>query len=783
MVKGLEEEIKERMPAVALTDCCILPDMLLAFEINRTSSTKAIEKAMEGEKKLFMTKLVTTGEADPDRKDVCAVGTIVRIRQVTRPTHGGIQLMVEGLCRARLLSVTKEEEGYKTAEVMPYAREGDVLIPAEEEACLRALKDLLSAYDKASHQIGGELLAELNEMTDLNSLVDQASIEINTTPDRMQKLLEAISLRERYAVLTSILATEVDVLGYRDEVQAKIQKSVDKNQREYLLREQLKFIQNELGEDPLDSDAASFLEKCEKLEASDEVKDKIREEISRFQNMQAMSPESQVVRGYIETLLSLPWDKRCEDSKDLTEAEAILNRDHYGLDDVKERILEYLAVRQMTGKGDSPVLCLVGPPGTGKTSIGRSVAEATHRPYVRLSLGGVRDEAEIRGHRRTYIGAMPGRIVNALKKAGVKNPLVVLDEIDKVSSDYKGDVASALLEVLDTEQNSHFEDHYVELPVDLSEVMFLTTANDIQSIPGPLLDRMEVIEISSYTANEKFHIAKEHLVPKQIEKNGLQNQDFRISNSALTAMIASYTREAGVRSLERQIGKTCRKAALEILKNGKKSVRVTEKSLKSYLGNPRYEEEKANQEAEVGIVRGLAWASVGGVTLEIEVNILPGAGELVLTGQLGDVMKESATTALSYVRSIADDYGVAKDFFKEHDIHLHIPEGAVPKDGPSAGITMATGILSAVANIPVRPNVAMTGEITLRGNVLPIGGLKEKLLAAATAGITDVLVPEKNRPDVLLISKEITGRLAIHYMKTMREVLEESLVQDHERNT
>ncbi|MEE3419788.1 MAG: endopeptidase La [Lachnospiraceae bacterium] len=779
----MEEEIKERMPAVALTDCCILPDMLLAFEINRTSSTKAIEKAMEGEKKLFMTKLVTTGEADPDRKDVCAVGTIVRIRQVTRPTHGGIQLMVEGLCRARLLSVTKEEEGYKTAEVMPYAREGDVLIPAEEEACLRALKDLLSAYDKASHQIGGELLAELNEMTDLNSLVDQASIEINTTPDRMQKLLEAISLRERYAVLTSILATEVDVLGYRDEVQAKIQKSVDKNQREYLLREQLKFIQNELGEDPLDSDAASFLEKCEKLEASDEVKDKIREEISRFQNMQAMSPESQVVRGYIETLLSLPWDKRCEDSKDLTEAEAILNRDHYGLDDVKERILEYLAVRQMTGKGDSPVLCLVGPPGTGKTSIGRSVAEATHRPYVRLSLGGVRDEAEIRGHRRTYIGAMPGRIVNALKKAGVKNPLVVLDEIDKVSSDYKGDVASALLEVLDTEQNSHFEDHYVELPVDLSEVMFLTTANDIQSIPGPLLDRMEVIEISSYTANEKFHIAKEHLVPKQIEKNGLQNQDFRISNSALTAMIASYTREAGVRSLERQIGKTCRKAALEILKNGKKSVRVTEKSLKSYLGNPRYEEEKANQEAEVGIVRGLAWASVGGVTLEIEVNILPGAGELVLTGQLGDVMKESATTALSYVRSIADDYGVAKDFFKEHDIHLHIPEGAVPKDGPSAGITMATGILSAVANIPVRPNVAMTGEITLRGNVLPIGGLKEKLLAAATAGITDVLVPEKNRPDVLLISKEITGRLAIHYMKTMREVLEESLVQDHERNT
>lgn len=775
--------MNERVPAVALTDCCVLPDMLLAFDINRKSSTLAIEHAMKNDRRLFMTKLLTTGEADPEKNDVCAMGTLVRIRQVARPANGGIQLMVEGLNRARLISLTKTDEGYKEAEVMPFAREGDVLIPAEEEACLRALKELLESYDRASRQIGSEVLTELMDIQDLNTLVDRASIAVNTTTDKQQKLLESISLRERYNTLCGILATEVDVLRYRDEVQAKIQKAVDKNQREYLLREQMRLIQEELGEDPLGSDAEGYLAKCEKLMASDEVKEKIREEIKRFQNMQAMSPESQVVRGYIETLLALPWDRTCEDSKDLNEAERILNRDHYGLGDVKERILEFLAVRQLTGKGASPILCLAGPPGTGKTSIGRSIAEATKRPYVRLSLGGVRDEAEIRGHRRTYIGAMPGRIVNALKKAQVKNPLVVLDEIDKMSSDYKGDVASAMLEVLDAEQNSHFEDHYVEIPVDLSEVMFVTTANDMQAIPGPLLDRMEVIEISSYTANEKFHIAKEHLLPKQVEKNGLNMNMFHLSDKAIAAIISLYTREAGVRQLERVIGKICRKAALMIIKDGKKSVRVTEGNLKTYLGNPKYTEEQAAKEPAVGIVRGLAWTSVGGVTLEIEVNVLPGTGELVLTGQLGDVMKESATLALSYVRSIAKEYGVEASFFKEHDIHLHIPEGAVPKDGPSAGITMATAILSAAAEIPVRADVAMTGEITLRGGVLPIGGLKEKLLAAYTAGITTVLVPEKNRPDVLEISKEITGKLTIHYCEHLKEVLEESLVQDHKRNT
>ena len=777
--KRLEEQITELIPAVALTDCCILPDMILAFDINRKSSTAAIEQAMKSEKRLFMTMLKTAGETDPSEEDVASVGTIVRIRQLVRPVNGGLQLMVEGLNRARLLSLRKEEGGFKTAEVLPYGREGDMIVPAEAEACLRSLKDLLGSYDKVSHQIGAEVLTELMGIDDLNVLVDRASVEVNTTTDRQQKLLEAVSLRERYDVLCSILATEVDVLGYRDEVQSKIQKAIDKNQREYLLREQLRLIKEELGEDPLTSDADTYKAKCEKLIAPQAVKDRILEEIGRFQNVQAMSPESQVIRGYIETLLSLPWDKTCEDSKDLKEAERILNRDHYGLTDVKGRILEYLAVRQLTGKGESPILCLVGPPGTGKTSIGRSVAEAMHKPYVRLSLGGVRDEAEIRGHRRTYIGAMPGRIVNALKKAGVKNPVIVLDEIDKVSSDYRGDVSSALLEVLDSEQNNHFEDHYVELPVDLSEVMFITTANDMQAIPGPLLDRMEIVEISSYTENEKFHIGKEHLLPKQTQKNGLDAGVFRLSDKALSGIIASYTREAGVRQLERQIGKVCRRAALEILKDGRKNVRVTERNLKAYLGQPKYQQENPVGRPAVGIVRGLAWTAVGGVTLEIEVNILPGSGELVLTGQLGDVMKESATTGLSYIRSIAADYSIEKSFFKDHDIHLHIPEGAVPKDGPSAGITMATAILSAVTGTPVRSDVAMTGEITLRGHVLPIGGLKEKLLAASKAGITTVLVPEKNRADVSEIAEEITGRLTIRYVSDMKEVLEESLVQDH----
>ena len=539
-------------------------------------------------------------------------------------------------------------------------------------------------------------------------------------------------------------------------------------------------IREELGEDTTGAEAEHFKTETEKLEASAEVKERIEKEIERFKNAGNNSAESSVIRGYIETLLELPWDKESKDNMDLSNAREILEEDHYGLEKVKERVLEFLAVRALTKKGDSPIICLVGPPGTGKTSIARSIARALNKKYVRICLGGVRDEAEIRGHRRTYIGAMPGRIVNGMKQAGVKNPLMLLDEIDKVSSDYKGDTSSALLEVLDSEQNNKFRDHYVELPIDLSEVLFLATANDVQTIPRPLLDRMELIEVSSYTENEKLHIAKEHLLEKQIEKNGLTDYDFSISDKAMKKLISSYTREAGVRNLERKIGEICRKAAREFLEDGKESIRVTETGLKSYLGKERYTVNRLNEEDDIGIVRGLAWTSVGGDTLEIEVNIMPGKGELLLTGQLGDVMKESAMAGISYIRSVSREYGIEDNFFKENDIHIHIPEGAVPKDGPSAGITMATAMTSAITKLPVRADIAMTGEITLRGRVLPIGGLKEKLLAAKNAGIRLVLVPEKNRPDVAEISAEIKRGLEIRFVSQMDQVLKAALVKNSE---
>ena len=549
---------------------------------------------------------------------------------------------------------------------------------------------------------------------------------------------------------------------------------MDKNQKDYILREQLKYIQEELGEDDA-SDAALYEEKLQQLKASKEVKEKIAKEISRFKRLSTNSAESGVERAYIETLLELPWDKTSRETSDLTRAEEILDRDHYGLEQVKERMLEFLAVRALTKQGESPIICLVGPPGTGKTSIARSVAEALNKKYVRISLGGVRDEAEIRGHRRTYVGSMPGRIVNGLRQAGVKNPLMLLDEVDKVSSDYKGDTASALLEVLDAEQNRNFRDHYVEIPIDLSEVLFVVTANTTETIPRPLLDRMEVIEVSSYTAAEKFHIAREHLMPKQLKKNGMQGR-LIVSDNALRSVIEGYTREAGVRGLERKLGEICRKAARELLKEDKSCIRVNDRNLEKYLGKPRFHSLKANQTDEIGIVRGLAWTSVGGDTLQIEVNMMPGKGELELTGQLGDVMKESAMTGLSYIRSVSERYQIDPDVFKKNDFHIHIPEGAVPKDGPSAGITMATALLSALTHTPVRADLAMTGEITLRGRVLPIGGLKEKTLAAKTAGIKTVLVPEKNRPDVEEIPAEIKNGLEILFVETMDDVIAHAFV-------
>ena len=573
---------------------------------------------------------------------------------------------------------------------------------------------------------------------------------------------------------------EAQIAAIRTQLAVKIRERIDKNQKDYILREQLEYIQEELGDKNQYSDVKHYEEALAKLKADAEVKEKIKKEIARFKTIMGSSSESAVERGYIETLLELPWNKASKDNNDINRAEEILERDHYGLEKVKERIVEYLAVRCLTSKGEAPILCLVGPPGTGKTSIAKSIAEALNKKYIRICLGGVRDEAEIRGHRKTYVGAMPGRIANGLKQAGVCNPLMLLDEIDKVSSDYKGDTSSALLEVLDPEQNCHFRDHYVELPLDLSKVLFIATANDAGNIPRPLLDRMDIIEVTSYTANEKFHIAKEHLWEKQLRKNGLKDTQLSISDNALKAVIDQYTKEAGVRNLERKLGTVCRKAALEILKsrNGKKekqvqdkSIRVNSQKLEKYLGKPKYSVDMANEKDDVGIVRGLAWTSVGGDTLQIEVNIMPGKGEIELTGKLGDVMKESAMTGISFIRSIAPKYKIAPEFFKENDFHIHIPEGAVPKDGPSAGITMATAVLSAITDTPVKAKVAMTGEITLRGRVLPIGGLKEKLLAAKSAGITTVLVPEKNEKDVAEISNEIKAGMEICLVESMEDVI------------
>ena len=626
-------------------------------------------------------------------------------------------------------------------------------------------------------KMGKELQRQLSEITDLEKLMNQLANSLPVHFEEKQKILDAVSMTERYEVLMALLLKEIEIIAIKNDFQAKVKAHVDKNQKEYLLREQMKVIREELGEDNTESDADHFMDALGKIKADKEVKEKIKKEIDRFKNISSSSSESAVARGYIETLLELPWNKTSRDNKDLKNAEQILNADHYGLEKVKERMLEFLAVRNLTSKGESPIICLVGPPGTGKTSIARSVAKALDKKYVRISLGGVRDEAEIRGHRRTYVGAMPGRIVNGLRSAGVKNPLMLLDEIDKMSSDYKGDTASALLEVLDAEQNKKFRDHYVEIPIDLSEVLFIATANSVQDIPRPLLDRMELIEVTSYTENEKLHIAKEHLLAKQMERNGIRPEQLAITDKAMAKIISGYTREAGVRNLERKLGEICRKAARPLYEGEKEKIKVTEQNLEKFLGKEKYSFDKKNDTDEVGIVRGLAWTSVGGDTLEIEVNIMPGKGEFQLTGQLGDVMKESAQAGISYIRSVSEEYHIPKKFFQENDIHIHIPEGAVPKDGPSAGITMATAMLSAITKTPVRADVAMTGEITLRGRVLPIGGLKEKTLAAKNAGIKTICVPKKNEKDIDEISPEIKKGLKIVFVEQMKDVLDVAFVK------
>lgn len=774
-------ELTDWMPTIPLRGMVVLPGTIAHIDLNRKKSITALERATKGGNRLFLTCQKQIETEEPGMDDLYSMGCIVSIKQVVTLQNKILRVMVQGESRGRLLQVDEEQDKYLLAEVEVQFLQKENWEKAEEEARVRILKDTVSQYLLYQPNVPKVVPITIADSSNLSELLQVCINHLPFYHQIRQEFLENYEEEKLYEVFIRHLTDEVNVLSIRADLKDKLKKQVDKHQKDYMLREQMHMIKKELGDDDTVSDADSFAEGLEKLDAPESVKEKIRKEINRFKSLNGSSSESAVQRAYIETLLELPWNKASKDNADIHRAEKILNRDHYGLAQVKERILEFLAVRTLTSEGESPIVCLVGPPGTGKTSIARSVAESLEKEYVRICLGGVRDEAEIRGHRRTYVGAMPGRIATALKNAGVNNPLILLDEIDKLSNDYKGDPSSALLEVLDSKQNQAFRDHYVEIPLDLSKVLFLATANSVADIPRPLLDRMEIIELNSYTVQEKFHIAKEHLWSRSLKNNGLTGKNLKITPEGLTDLILLYTREAGVRELERKIGELCRKVAKLIVKGEKTSVRVTEKNLEQYLGKPKYRPDEKNEKDEIGIVRGLAWTAVGGDTLQIEVNIMPGKGVVELTGRLGDVMKESAAAGISYIRSVADNYKISADFFKKKDIHIHIPEGAVPKDGPSAGITMATAVLSAITEIPVYANLAMTGEITLRGRVLPIGGVKEKILAAKTAGITKVIVPKENERDVVRLEAEITEGMEVVYAETMEDVLRTAFTKSIEK--
>ena len=765
-------EILRELPAVILRGSVLLPGVVSHFDISARKSIHAVEAAMNGDNCIFLVTQKDMQTENAKQDDVYAIGVIAEIKQIVKMQNHIVRVIVEAKEKAELAYFIDNDELLKAQVVLvEESEEKEVLAPEVEEAMLRALQEELLKYCASNPKIGKELKKQADGLNEIHSFIRIVAGNLPISYEKRQKLLETESLTEQYEALMQLLLYETNIQQIKNELQEKVKERVDKNQKEYILREEMKVIREELGEDNTTSDIKQFEEALEKLEADDSVKERIQKEIARFKNVANSPSEGSVVRGYIETLLDLPWNKKSEDNTDLKNAEQILNDDHYGLEKVKERVLEFLAVRGLTKGGESPIICLVGPPGTGKTSIARSVARALDKKYVRICLGGVKDEAEIRGHRRTYVGAMPGRLIQGIRQAGVKNPLMLLDEIDKMSSDYKGDPSSAMLEVLDSEQNSKFIDHYVDMPVDLSEVLFIATANDVHTIPRPLLDRMELIEVSSYTENEKMHIAKEHLLEKQKEKNGLKAEQLTVTDEAMHQIINGYTREAGVRNLERKLGAICRKAVREIYGGNCTTVHVEKDQLEHYLGKECFHVNHIDHQSEIGIVRGLAWTSVGGDTLQIEVNVMPGKGELKLTGQLGDVMKESAQAGISYIRSIGEQYNIPEDFFSKHDIHIHIPEGAVPKDGPSAGITMATATLSAIIKEPIRADLAMTGEITLRGRVLPVGGLKEKLLAAIAVGIRMVCVPAQNKADVEELSWEIKNELKIFYVKKMEDVL------------